>query len=149
MGITIIPVCVCVVRVQVPDTTTNRLTWNDTGTLPRQHGYVTKTTGCNYDNTYLIPQKKQTWLTHTCYQDKKHTKTTWHAAKHTSQEERFQMTPANRSFTYTGIEKYNYTCSYKCKGKGKHTDTHVCMCCVGVFVCVCVYICGVCLRVEQ
>ena len=59
------------------------------------------------------------------------------------------MTPANRSFTYTGIEKYNYTCSYKCKGKGKHTDTHVCMCCVGVFVCVCVYICGVCLRVEQ
>jgi len=63
------------------DTATNRLTWNDTSTLPRQHGYVTKTTGCNYDNTYLIPQKKLTWLTQTCYQDNVHTKTTWHAAK--------------------------------------------------------------------
>ena len=103
-----------------------RQTWDDTGTLPRQHGCVTKTTACSQDNsTWHHRKNRHGWH---IYVTRQHTilklqdlisRQHGMLPKHTSQEERFQMTQVNRSFTYTSIETITNVSTHTI-----HTHTH-------------------------
>ena len=105
-----------------------RQTWDDTGTLPRQHGCVTKTTACSQDNSTWHHRKNRhgwhiyvTRTTHMILRPQELiSRQHGMLPKHTSQEERFQMTQINTFFTYTSIE----TCTITNVSTHTHTHTH-------------------------